>query len=307
MPKDLFVKNKKGGIALSLLLVSNLFMCFYSPKTVESKTGSYPAGTAIGKVTTSYIPVTPLKTSLAIPSNKPLVAPTTAPSSELTSPMAFGSSNTAVATSSNPLPSFVIGFPEPSANALTLVNTINTVEGGTHIAGFKTALTRVINDYAKKKAIIKGESLMGDDVREGITAIVSLKIPQPQFEGQTKTKLGNSEIKGYVDSVVTSCLSEIFEENPQVARKIALKAADAIYATDDGKAIKAARFLKVPFIISPKIIVDLYRLQKISLKKARKSIEKLGKIGRYSPEIIAESILSLTEARNGKTHNNKDT
>jgi len=91
------------------------------------------------------------------------------------------------------------------------------------------------------------------------------------------------------------------------ALRLALKAADAIYATDDGKAIKAARFLKVPFIISPKIIVDLYRLQKISLKKARKSIEKLGKIGRYSPEIIAESILSLTEARNGETNNNKDT
>ena len=115
-------------------------------------------------------------------------------------------------------------------NIFGFVNTINTVEGGTHISGFKTALTRVINDYAKKKGLLKSESLMGDDVREGLTAIVSVKIPNPQFEGQTKTKLGNSEIKGFVDSIVTNFLSEFFEENPSVARKITLKALDSAKA-----------------------------------------------------------------------------
>ena len=123
-------------------------------------------------------------------------------------------------------------------NIFGFVNTINTVEGGTHIAGFKTALTRVINDYSKKTNLLKNESLTGDDVREGLTAIISLKIPQPQFEGQTKTKLGNSEVKGYVDSIVTSCLTEFFEENPAVARKIALKASDAAKARNAAKRAK---------------------------------------------------------------------
>lgn len=116
-------------------------------------------------------------------------------------------------------------------NIFGFVNTINTVEGGTHVSGFKTALTRVINDYAKKKGLLKnGESLMGDDVREGISAIVSVKIAEPQFEGQTKTKLGNSEVKGFVDSIVTSALSEFFEENPAVAKKITSKAIDSAKA-----------------------------------------------------------------------------
>ena len=110
---------------------------------------------------------------------------------------------------------------------LSDLNTINTVEGGTHVSGFKTALTRVVNDYAKKKGLLKNESIVGDDVREGITAIVSIKIPDPQFEGQTKTKLGNSEVKGFVDSIVTGALSEFFEENPSIAKKIILKAVDA--------------------------------------------------------------------------------
>ena len=105
-------------------------------------------------------------------------------------------------------------------NIFGFVNTINTVEGGTHISGFKTALTRVINDYARKKELLKNDSFTGDDVREGLTAIVSLKITEPQFEGQTKTKLGNSEIKGLVDSTVTSALTEFFEENPNIAKRI---------------------------------------------------------------------------------------
>ncbi len=116
-------------------------------------------------------------------------------------------------------------------NIFGFVNTINTVEGGTHVSGFKTALTRVINDYAKKKGMLKnGESLMGEDVREGLTAVVSIKIAEPQFEGQTKTKLGNSEIKGFVDSIVSSALSEFFEENPAVAKKITSKAMDSAKA-----------------------------------------------------------------------------
>ncbi|HUS50179.1 MAG TPA: toprim domain-containing protein, partial [Candidatus Paceibacterota bacterium] len=123
-------------------------------------------------------------------------------------------------------------------NIFGFVNTINTVEGGTHISGFKTALTRVINDYAKKQNLLKSGNLTGDDVREGLTAIISLKIPEPQFEGQTKTKLGNSEVKGYVDSVVTSCLSEFFEENPNIAKKITTKASEAARARDAAKKAK---------------------------------------------------------------------
>ena len=115
-------------------------------------------------------------------------------------------------------------------NIFGFVNTINTIEGGTHVSGFKTALTRVINDYSKNKGQLKNGNLSGDDVREGLTAILSVKIPEPQFEGQTKTKLGNSEVKGFVDSAVTSALSEFFEENPTIANKIVAKVSEAAKA-----------------------------------------------------------------------------
>jgi len=115
-------------------------------------------------------------------------------------------------------------------NIFGFVNTINTIEGGTHVSGFKTALTRVINDYAKNKGQLKNGNLSGEDVREGLTVILSVKIPDPQFEGQTKTKLGNSEVKGFVDSAVTSALSEFFEENPTIANKIVSKVAEAAKA-----------------------------------------------------------------------------
>jgi DNA gyrase subunit B len=119
------------------------------------------------------------------------------------------------------------------------VNTINTVEGGTHVSGFKTALTRVINDYAEKKGILKkDEKLEGDDVREGLTAIISLRLRDPQFEGQTKTKLGNSEVKGTIDSIVTSALSEFLEENPNIGKVIAQKAAQALKAREAAKKAK---------------------------------------------------------------------
>jgi hypothetical protein len=88
---------------------------------------------------------------------------------------------------------------------------------------------------------------------------------------------------------------------------LAIKLEKSLFATDDGKAIKAARFFKVLFIVSPKIVVELFRLQKILFKKARESLEKLGKIGRYSPEIIADALVSLMEVKNGKTNNHKDT
>jgi len=120
-------------------------------------------------------------------------------------------------------------------NIFGFVNTINTTEGGTHLSGFKSALTGVINDYAKKKGMLKDVYIEGDDTREGITAIISLKLAQPQFEGQTKTKLGNSEIKGIVDSAVTSALSEFFEENPPIANKIVQKVISSAKAREAAK------------------------------------------------------------------------
>jgi DNA gyrase subunit B len=125
-------------------------------------------------------------------------------------------------------------------NVLSFVNTINTVEGGTHVAGFKTALTRAINDYYNKsKGNGKGgENFSGDDVREGLTAIISLKVPEPQFEGQTKTKLGNSEVKGIVDSIAMKALTEFFEENPPIAKRIVEKALEAQKAREAAKKAK---------------------------------------------------------------------
>ncbi len=115
----------------------------------------------------------------------------------------------------------------------SFANNINTREGGTHLAGFKGALTRTMNSYGQANKILKeGESLSGDDVREGITVVISLKIPDPQFEGQTKTKLGNSEVKGIVESTINSALSEYFEENPAVAKKIIEKAISAARARE---------------------------------------------------------------------------
>ncbi|MFH1248518.1 MAG: DNA topoisomerase (ATP-hydrolyzing) subunit B [archaeon] len=117
-------------------------------------------------------------------------------------------------------------------NIFGFVNTINTVEGGTHVVGFKTALTRVINNYAQKNKITKDETITGDDSREGLTAVISIRIREPQFEGQTKTKLGNSEVKGFVDSIVTTHLSEFFEENPSIAKVIAIKVSSAAKARE---------------------------------------------------------------------------
>lgn len=119
----------------------------------------------------------------------------------------------------------------------SFANNINTFEGGTHLAGFRTALTRAINNYAASNNLLKKseEKLDGEDVREGLTAIISVKIPEPQFEGQTKTKLGNSEVKGMVEQMLGEKLSQFLEENPSVAKIIVNKGLDAQRARDAAK------------------------------------------------------------------------
>jgi len=124
-----------------------------------------------------------------------------------------------------------------SESLFSFANNINTQEGGTHLVGFKTALTRTINQYATNTNLLKGikENLTGEDVREGLVAVISVKLPEPQFEGQTKTKLGNSEVKGLVEALINEKVGSYFEENPAVARKIISKVIDA------GRAREAAR------------------------------------------------------------------
>ncbi len=121
-----------------------------------------------------------------------------------------------------------------SENIYTFVNNINTIEGGTHLEGFKRALTKVFNDYARSHNILKEKdsNLQGEDIREGITAVVSVKVKEPQFEGQTKTKLGNSEVTGVVQSMVNEALSTFLEENPQVAKAILEKCVSASRARE---------------------------------------------------------------------------
>lgn len=121
-----------------------------------------------------------------------------------------------------------------SEEILTFVNNINTKEGGTHLVGFKSALTRTINNYLKEGK----ESLSGEDVREGIVAVISVKIPEPQFEGQTKMKLGNSEVKGIVESILNEGLSRWLEENPNYAKRIIEKAKNAARAREAAKKAK---------------------------------------------------------------------
>ncbi|RKP51300.1 DNA topoisomerase (ATP-hydrolyzing) subunit B [Cohnella endophytica] len=121
-----------------------------------------------------------------------------------------------------------------SENLYSFANNINTHEGGTHESGFKSALTRIINDYARKMGFVKENesNLSGDDVREGLTAIISVKIPEPQFEGQTKTKLGNSEVRGIVESLFSEKLLQFLDENPSVARKVMDKGLQAARARE---------------------------------------------------------------------------
>lgn len=123
---------------------------------------------------------------------------------------------------------------EYQENIFTYANNINTTEGGTHLAGFKAALTRCLNNYATKNDLLKNfkEGIQGDDTREGLTAVISVKIPEPQFEGQTKTKLGNSEVKGFVEQVVGESLAKFLEENPTVAKAVVAKTLEAARARE---------------------------------------------------------------------------
>ena len=121
-----------------------------------------------------------------------------------------------------------------SENIYTFVNNINTIEGGTHLEGFKRSLTKVFNDYARSHNLLKEKdaNLQGEDIREGITAVVSVKVKEPQFEGQTKTKLGNSEVTGVVQSMVNEALATFLEENPNVAKAILEKCVSAARARE---------------------------------------------------------------------------
>ncbi|MBU3091168.1 DNA topoisomerase (ATP-hydrolyzing) subunit B [Clostridium sp. CM028] len=129
-------------------------------------------------------------------------------------------------------------------NIFSFANNIDTVEGGTHLVGFKSALTRVVNDYAKKFGFLKenDKNLSGEDVREGLTAVISIKLTDPQFEGQTKTKLGNSEVRGIVDSIVGESISNVLEEDPQLGKNIIDKALNAARAREAAK--KAREFTR---------------------------------------------------------------
>jgi DNA gyrase subunit B len=122
----------------------------------------------------------------------------------------------------------------------SFANNINTIDGGTHLTGFRSALTRVVNDFARKKNLVKNGGLSGEDTREGLSAIVSVKVPEPQFEGQTKTRLGNSEIKGIVESIVGDKLTMMFDENPRVIEKILEK---CLLAREAREAARKAREL----------------------------------------------------------------
>ena len=125
-------------------------------------------------------------------------------------------------------------------NLFSFANNINTREGGTHLSGLKGALTRTINSYANANDILKKDmdSLTGEDVREGLTSVISVKVRNPQFEGQTKAKLGNSEVKGVVEAAVNEALGSYFEENPQVAKKVIGKAVDAARAREAARKAK---------------------------------------------------------------------
>ncbi|HET6782100.1 MAG TPA: DNA topoisomerase (ATP-hydrolyzing) subunit B, partial [bacterium] len=138
-------------------------------------------------------------------------------------------------------------------HTLTYVNTIPTTEGGTHVAGFRSALTRAINDYARRSGLLKNGdvTLMGDDVREGLTAVLSLKLPEPQFEGQTKTKLGNTEVKGLVESVVGDWLQEWLETHPGDAKRVVAKALTAARAREAAKQARDLVRRKTALEVSP--------------------------------------------------------
>ncbi|MFN8584073.1 MAG: hypothetical protein U0446_01940 [Dehalococcoidia bacterium] len=121
-----------------------------------------------------------------------------------------------------------------SESVHSFANCINTIDGGSHMTGFRSALTRALNDYARRAKLLKDDdpNLSGDDVREGLSAVISVKLPEPQFEGQTKTRLGSPEVKGLVDSLVAASLNTYLDENPAVGRRIIEKALTASRARE---------------------------------------------------------------------------
>ncbi|MGD9911686.1 toprim domain-containing protein, partial [Methanothrix sp.] len=124
-------------------------------------------------------------------------------------------------------------------SVFTFANNIHTREGGTHLSGFRAALTKTVNDFVREKKLLKGDAkLTGDDLREGLVAVVSVRLPDPQFEGQTKTRLGNSAVRGLVESLVSEGLMEYFELNPQVAEAIVEKATEAMRAREAARKAK---------------------------------------------------------------------
>lgn len=135
-----------------------------------------------------------------------------------------------------------------SEQIFSFANTINTVDGGTHLSGFRSGLTRVINDYIRKNELSKENiDITGEDTREGLTAVISVKLPNPQFEGQTKAKLGNSEVEGIVKSIVGDCLTLYFDQTPQIAKKICekiIRAAEAREAARKARELKRKSFLE---------------------------------------------------------------
>ena len=154
-----------------------------------------------------------------------------------------------------------------SENLLSFVNNINTIDGGTHLSGFRAALTRTLNDYGRKAGLIKENesNLSGEDVREGLTAVVSVKVLEPQFEGQTKTKLGNSEVKGITDVIVSDGLKTFFEEHPQDAKKIIEKATMASRAREAARKARDLTRRKNALEISAFLVNWQIALKKIHL------------------------------------------
>lgn len=140
-----------------------------------------------------------------------------------------------------------------SETVVSFANNINTSEGGTHEAGFKSALTRTINDYAKQAGLIKNQDsgFSGEDIREGLTAVVSVKLLNPQFEGQTKTKLGNSDVRGMTESIISDQLSEFLRENPSVAKRIVEKATTAAQAREAARRARELTRRKNALEVSP--------------------------------------------------------
>lgn len=143
-------------------------------------------------------------------------------------------------------------------NIHSFANNINTHEGGSHETGFRSALTKVINDYARKNNLLKNSdtNLTGEDIREGLVAVISVKLPEPQFEGQTKTKLGNSIMRTKVENVVTKYLSEFFEENPKQAKRIVDKCVVAMSAREAARHAREATRKKSGVFSMPDKLAD---------------------------------------------------